>query len=86
MLRFSEIKELVDESSTYVTVDDEKKLLCELDLTEKDAYRNYAVTLIGSENGFVVLKLQKNSLPAADADSEFAKEYKEQNGAEPSFF
>lgn len=86
MLRFSEIKELVYENSTYVTVDDEKKLLCKLDLSEKDAYRNYAVTAIGSEDGFVVLKLQKKLPPVADADSEFAKEYKEQNGAEPSFF
>lgn len=86
MLRFSEIKELVNENITYVIVGDEKKLLKELDLTEKDAYRNYAVTAIGTENGFVVLSLQQSEPPIADADSEFAKKYKEQNGAEPSFF
>ena len=86
MLRLSEVMNLTDENRTYLLVGDEKKLLCDLTMTERDTYRNYVVTSIVSANEFVVLKLQQNTQPEADVNTEWAKEYKEQNGHEPSFF
>ena len=77
---------LTDEKRTYLVVDDEKKLLCDLTMTERNTYRNYVVTSIVSANEFVVLKLQQNTPSKADVNTEWAKEYKQQNGHEPSFF
>ena len=86
MLRLSEVMNLTDENRTYLVVDDEKKLLCDLTIIERDTYRNYVVTSIVSANEFVVLKLQQNKPPTADVGAGWVKEYKEQNGHEPSFF
>ena len=85
-MRFIDVITLVNEDSTYVIVEDKQKLISELSLSEKETYRNYTVTSIGSENGCVVLKLRENLPPKADVNTDWAKEYKQQNGTEPSFF
>ena len=85
-MRFIDVITLVNENGAYVIVEDKKKLISELSLSEKETYRNYTVTSIGSENGCVVLKLRESLPPKADVNTEWAKEYKEQNGTEPKFF
>lgn len=85
-MRFIDIITLVNENGAYVIVDEKKKLISELNLSEKETYRNYTVTSIGSENGCVVLKLRESFPPKADVNTEWAKEYKQQNGTDPSFF
>lgn len=85
-MRFIDVITLVNENGAYVIVEDKKKLISELNLSEKEKYRNYTVTSIGSENGCVVLKLCKSLPPKADVNTDWAKEYKQQNRTEPSFF
>ena len=85
-MRFIDVMTLVNEDSAYVIVEGKQKLISELNLSEKETYRNYTVTSIGSENGCVVLKLRESFPPKADVNTEWAKEYKQQNGTEPSFF
>ena len=85
-MRFIDVMTLVNEDSAYVIVEGKQKLISELNLSEKETYRNYTVTSIGSENGCVVLKLRESLPPKADVNTDWAKEYKQQNGTEPSFF
>ena len=85
-MRFIDVITLVNEDSAYVLVEGKQKLISELNLSEKEKYRNYTVTSIGSENGCVVLKLRESFPPKADVSTEWAKEYKQQNGTEPTFF
>ena len=56
------------------------------DLEKSGRYKNYTVSSISVQDGKLVLELAPWQIPAADSDSEWAKEYTEKNGKEPGFF
>ena len=48
--------------------------------------KSCTVSSISTQDGAIVLELQKWVCHTSDLDSEWAREYKQKNGEEPSFF
>ncbi len=86
MTRIEEILPLLCGEFVCVTDGEKKIFKCKEDLEKAGLYTNHTVSSISVQDGKLVLELTPWRVPIADLNSEWAKEYAEKNGAEPSFF
>ena len=86
MIRIEEILPLLCGEFVCVTGGEEKIFKCKEDLEKAGLYTNHTVSSISVQDGKLVLELTPWRVPTADLNSEWAREYTEKNGTEPSFF
>ena len=86
MTRLGDVLEIIQGEIICISDGQRKSFLSKEDLLNSDLFKNYVVITICSEHNAVVLELQPWQPPVTDINSEWAKEYKDHNGSEPSFF
>ena len=86
MLKIEEILPVLSGEFVCVTDKETTAFKCSGDFEKAGLYTNHTVSSISVRDGKLTLELTPWRVPAADSNSEWAKKYKEKNGAEPSFF
>ena len=86
MTRIEELLPLLQGEFICLVNGEEKAFRCKGDFEKSELYQNHTVTSLSVKDGKLVLALTPWQIPVADTNTAWAKEYKEKNGTDLSFF
>ena len=86
MIRMEDIQQVIHGKIICVAGNCRKTFDSEADLLADSAYRNHTIASISAEDNAIVLELRPWQAPVTDTDAEWVREYREQNGSDPSYF
>ena len=85
MIRLADALDIVN-GKVVCIVNGERNVFTSDDDLINSSFGNHIVTSISSEDDLIVFELQPCQPPITDMDDDWIREYKEENGSEPSFF
>ena len=86
MIRMEDIQQVIHGKIICVVGNCRKTFDSEAELLADSMYKNHAITSVSAEDNAIVLELRPWQAPVTDTDAEWVREYKEQNGSDPSYF
>ena len=86
MIRMEDIQQVIHGKIICVVGNCRKMFDSEADLLADSSYRNHTIASISAADDAIVLELRPWQAPATDTDAEWVREYKDQNGSDPSYF